>query len=117
MRRNGANKMRIGTDIRSTSARTDLNGSVHLVALSILMALFVSGGCYLYSVNASAVQGYRIRTLENQIEALKQQNAELKIAEADLRSLDRIATASTALDMQPLGAVTYLEAKGPVALK
>lgn len=100
------------------SARTELSGSVHMFVVAILTAVFVSGGCYLYSVNQSAVQGYHMRTLEKEINTLKQKNAELRIAEADLRSLHRIEEVSIQeLQMQKLENVKYIEERGPVALR
>lgn len=95
----------------------ELAGSAHIFMLGILLIVFVAGGCYLYSVNRSAVQGYHMRTLEKEIDKLKQENAELKIAEADFRSLYRIEASEEALSMQKLDAVIYLEERGPVALK
>jgi len=93
----------------------ELSGSVHLFVLTVLTVLFISGGCYLYSVNQSAVQGYHMRTLEKEIDTLKQKNAELRITEADLRSLSRIEASQEELRMQKLEDVTYLEERGPVA--
>lgn len=92
-----------------------LPGSAHLLVLSVLTALFVSGGGYLYSVNQSAVQGYHMRTLEKEIGVLKQENAELRIAEADLRSLQRIETAEGEFQMQKLENVKYLEERDSVS--
>jgi hypothetical protein len=98
--------------------RAELSGSVHLFVVAILTAVFVSGGYYLYSVNQSAVQGYHMRTLEKEINTLKQKNAELRIAEADLRSLHRIEEVSSQeLQMQKLENVKYIEERGPVALR
>ncbi|OGI14906.1 MAG: hypothetical protein A3E38_02710 [Candidatus Moranbacteria bacterium RIFCSPHIGHO2_12_FULL_54_9] len=94
-----------------------LSGATHIWMLGILLIVFASGGGYLYSVNQSAVQGYHMRTLEKEIDRLKQENAELKISEADLRSLYRIEAAGEALNMQKLDAVIYLEEHGPVALR
>lgn len=95
----------------------ELSGSVHLLVLAILTAMFVSSGSYLYSVNQSAVQGYHMRALEREIDALRQENAELRIAEADLRSLSRIEAAQEELQMQKLENIKYLEERGPVALR
>lgn len=95
----------------------ELSGSVHMLTLAILTALFVSGGGYLYSVNRNAVQGYHLRSLEKEINTLKQENAELRIVEADLRSLHRIEGLGEELKMQKLENVKYLEERGPVALK
>ena len=102
---------------QSKSDAGKLAGSVHIHMLSIVLVLFAAGGCYLYFVNRSAVQGYHLRTLEKEIETLKQENTELKISEADLRSLYRIEASAEALNMQKLESVIYLEERGPVALK
>ena len=81
----------------------DLSGSAQVLLVSVMTALFVSGGCYLYSVNQNAVEGYHMRTLEKEIALLEQKNAELRIVEADLRSLHRIEeVTSQELEMQKL---------------
>jgi Tfp pilus assembly protein PilN len=112
-----------------SDASSELAGSVHLLLVAVMAALFVSGGCYLYSVNQNAVQGYHMRTLEKEIALLEQKNAELRIVEADLRSLHRIeAVTSQELEMQKLENIKYREAhevvspvasgsSGPVALR
>lgn len=86
-----------------------LTGSIHITILSILMIAFVTGGIYLYSVNKSAVQGYHMRTLEKEIRKLRQDNENLKISEADLRSLYRIETVKEDLRMQKVEAPLFLE--------
>lgn len=93
-----------------------LAGSAHIFLLAIALIVFVAGGCYLYSVNRTAVQGYHMRALEQGIGKLKQENAELKITEADLRSLYRIEASEEARSMQKLENIIYLEERGPVAL-
>lgn len=95
---------------------SELSGSVHMLLVGVLLVIFVVGGGYLYSVNRSAVQGYHLRTLENEIGKLKQKNAELKIAEADLRSLYRIEALGEELNMQKADVVTYLEGHRGVPL-
>ncbi len=108
---------------------SELSGSTHFLLVVAMAAFFVSGGCYLYSVNQNAVQGYHMRTLEKEIALLEQKNAELRIVEADLRSLHRIeAATSQELEMQKLENVKYREEykatspfassqSGPVALR
>jgi hypothetical protein len=81
----------------------------------VLVVIFIAGGGYLYAVNQNDVQGYHIRTLEKEIARLKDENAELKITEADLRSLYRIEASGERLEMRALDDVTYLEEPGPVA--
>lgn len=102
-----------------------LSGAVHIFAVGIMLVIFAACGGYLYSVNRSAVQGYRMRVLEREIDKLKTENAEFKIVEADLRSLYRIEASEEALAMQKPENVIYLEERGivsndlggPVALK
>lgn len=89
---------------------SDLSGSAQVLLVSVMTALFVSGGCYLYSVNQNAVEGYHMRTLEKEIALLEQKNAELRIVEADLRSLHRIEEiTSQELEMQKLENIQYRE--------
>lgn len=115
---NSMNKKKWGIELVRNDSHADsagLSGSVHILILSILMVIFVVGGGYLYSVNRSAVQGYHLRTLEKEIGTLKQENAELKITEVDLRSLYRIEAAEEGLRMQKVDTAIYLEERGPVA--
>lgn len=86
-----------------------LSGSVHMFVMGVLLVVFVAGGGFLYSVNQTAVQGYQLRVLEKKIDSLKQENAELKITEADLRSLYRIEASPEALFMQKFDNIIYLE--------
>lgn len=103
----------------------NLPGSVHMFILSVLMVVFVTGGGYIYSVNRNAVQGYQLRTLEKEMNILRDENAKLRIAEMDLRSLGRIETAEETLRMQKIDTAVYLEeynhndsqSSRPVALK
>lgn len=99
---------------------TGLSGAVHIFMLGIMLVIFAAGGGYLYSINRSAVQGYRMRSLEKEIDKLKQENAELKITEADLKSLYRIELSEEALAMQKPDNIIYLDSSDtirPVALK
>ncbi|MGK2848802.1 MAG: hypothetical protein ACSLEX_01920 [Minisyncoccota bacterium] len=98
-------------------AQNRLIGSVHMYVVLLGLTVFVSGGYYLFAVNQTAVQGYHLRALEKELTALKQQNSELKISEADLRSLYRIEASEEALNMQKPETTVYLDLRGPVALK
>jgi cell division protein FtsL len=88
-----------------------------MLLIGILSFVFVLGGYHLYSVNQSAVQGYHMRSVEKDIATLKQENTDLKIKEADLRSLNRIEEAGAELEMQKTGEERYLETRGPVAMR
>lgn len=101
-----------------SGARAELAGSAHVLLITMMTVLFVSGGGYLYAVNQSAVQGYHMRTLEKEIDVLSQKNAELRITEADLRSLHRIEDASSQeLQMQKPDNIKYIEEHSSVALR
>lgn len=101
-----------------SGVQSELPGSAQVLLIAVMMALFVSGGGYLYAVNQNAVQGYHMRTLEKEIDVLTQKNAELRITEADLRSLHRIEDASSQeLQMQKPENIKYVEEHGSVALR
>lgn len=83
----------------------------------IFTLLLISGGIYLYSINSSAVKGYQVRQVEKEIQELKKENDNLKIKEAELKSLYRIEESSKNLNMEDLKNVSYIEQTGPVAMK
>lgn len=100
----------------NSHAQAELSGSARMFLIGVMAVLFASGGCYLYSVNQNAVHGYHMRTLEKEIADLERKNAELRIVEADLRSLHRIEEISgQELGMQKLENVTYTEERGQTA--
>ncbi|MEI9966846.1 MAG: hypothetical protein WDN67_04430 [Candidatus Moraniibacteriota bacterium] len=99
------------------SAVASLEGSAQTFFLLVLFTLFLSAGLYLFSVNQTAVQGYRIRELEKEISTLHDRNAELRITEADLRSLYRIQSSQESLQMTKIESIKYLESNHSVALR
>lgn len=106
-------RQKMMTSSASKKNTRELSGSAHVFVFVVLAILFASGGGYLYSVNQSAVQGYHMRTLEKEIDTLKQENAKLRIAEADLRSLKRIEESQEELQMKKLEHIKYLEEQNP----
>lgn len=97
--------------------RLELSGSAESLLVLFISLLFAAGALYLYSVNRSAIQGYQIRTLENNLEALKKDNAELKIEEAQTRSLSRVETGSETLRMEKVNAPETLTLGNTVAFR
>jgi cell division protein FtsL len=89
-----------------------INSTVLIVAL-----LFVCGSVYLYSINSSAVKGYQVRQVEKEILDLKKQNEDLKIKEAELKSLYHVEESSKSMNMENLKNISYIEEAGPVAMK
>lgn len=103
---------------RVTKEVVMLKGSSQVFIVGVFLTLFLSSGMYLYSVNRNATQGYHLRTLEKEIAKLSEKNAELQIAEADMRSFYRINAAKDDLQMEKAEQVKYLEPpKDTVALR
>lgn len=105
-------KRKTNTNTEKKSIKGFINSSVLIIAL-----LFVSAGIYLYSINNSAVKGYQVRQVEKDIQELKKENEDLKIKEAQLKSLYHIEESSKNMNMGDLKNVSYIEETGPVAMK
>ncbi len=91
-------------------------GSINAGFLVMASAILV-GGLYLFTVNSSAVKGYQIRQIENEITDLKKENEKLRIKEVELKSLDRIEAGTKEINMQELKNISYVEEPSPLALK
>ena len=100
------------TNTEKINVKGFINSTVLIVAL-----LFVSAAVYLYSINSSASKGYQMRQVEKDINSLKKENENLKIKEAELKSLYHIEESSKNLNMGDLKNVSYIEETGPVAMK
>ena len=83
----------------------------------VFVLLIIAAAIYLYSINGSAVKGYQIRQAEKELLELKKENANLKIKEAELKSLYHIEESSKDLNMGNLKSVSYIQETGPVAMK
>lgn len=87
------------------------------IAASIAGVVVVLGACYLYATNRVAVSGYAIRNAEKEIAVLKQDNNQLRIQEAELKSLYRIEEAGKRLNMFEPAHVSYIDESGPIAFR
>lgn len=85
------------------------------IAMGITGIVVVLGACYLYTTNRVAVSGYAIRGVEKEIATLKQDNNQLRIQEAELKSLYRIEEAGKRLNMFEPVHVSYIEESNPIA--
>jgi hypothetical protein len=83
----------------------------------VVLAIFLSAFFYLHLVNQSATRGFEARQAEKEISDLEKQNEQLRIKEAELKSLYYIEESSRKLNMADLHKVSYVEEKGPMALK
>lgn len=70
---------------------------------------------YIYSINHVAVKGYQIRGIEKEIAELKEDNENLKIKEAQLKSLHRIEQSARDFNMSDLSDAAYIEENSEVA--
>lgn len=91
-------------------------GSINL-SFVVVFFIILSGIIYMYSINNSAVKGYKIRQTEKEISSLKKANEQLKIKEAELKSLYYIEEISKKLNMTELNNISYIDETGPVAYK
>ena len=82
-----------------------------------ILFLVVLLGIHIYSVNSNAVQGYRIQSLEKEIARMQEDNARLKIEEADKKSFQRIETARESLTLEQVDSPQYFEERDSVALR
>lgn len=83
-------------------------GAAHVAVIVLLTLSLFSAGLYVYAVNRSAVQGYAIRTLEKDLKELKKVNAELRVREAEAKSLSRVEEGSHELRMERVDAVSLV---------
>ncbi len=101
----------------SGAQKSGLKGSSQALVMGVILTLFLSAGSYLYSVNRNATQGYHLRALEKEIAKLSEENTELKISEADMRSFYRINESKDELQMEKAETLKYLESKDTVAFR
>ena len=87
------------------------------IAMSVAGIVVFVGAFYLYTTNRLAVQGFAIRNVEKEIATLKQDNNQLRIQEAELKSLYRIEETGRRLKMFEPTDVSYLENTHPIALR
>lgn len=86
-------------------------------SFGLLLFLVLLSGMYVFSVNSNAVQGYRMRHLEKGIAEMQEENARLRIAEADMKSFQRIEEASGSLALERADAPQYFEERDIVAIR
>lgn len=85
--------------------------------MSFFILLFFVGvlGTHIYSVNSNAVQGYQVRHLEKEVARMQEENARLKIQEADAKSFQRIDEARESLSLEQTTSPQYFEEQEVIA--
>ncbi|MDO8529750.1 MAG: hypothetical protein Q7S18_03715 [bacterium] len=104
------------TKSKTNTEKKSIKGFVNSGFL-VFILLIIAAAVYLYSINSSAVKGYQIRQAEKEVLELQKQNDNLKIKEAELKSLYHIEESSKNLNMENLKNVSYIQETGPVAMK
>lgn len=100
------------TDTENRNIKGFVNSNFFVIVL-----LIIAAAVYLYSINSSAVKGYQIRQAEKKVLELRKENENLKIKEAELKSLYHIEESSRNLNMESLKNVSYIQETGPMAMK
>lgn len=104
------------TKRKTNTKKKSIKGFINSAVL-IFSIILISGVAYLYSINSSAVKGYQVKQIEKEIQELKKENENLKIKEAQLKSLYHIEESSKNLNMGDLKNISYIEESGSVAMK
>lgn len=83
----------------------------------VIAAFLVIATAYLYCVNSTATKGYQIKQTEKEITELQKESEQLKIREAELKSLYNIEESSKRLNMAGVAQVSYVEEESPLAMR
>ena len=83
----------------------------------IFAVLAIFGGAYIYQVNSIATQGFAVKELEDQIRNLRKESEQLKIKEVELKSMYNIEKSAEELKLESVPGISYVEMRGPVAMK
>lgn len=111
MKNHAAIKNTLRVKRRRTIKVTVLNSLCVAMTLGLLVG-------YLVMVNSSAMQGYKIRSLEQNIAKLEDNQRKLEVQSVSDQSLNNVQQAAGALGLVPASNVQYLnENSGDVAVK
>jgi hypothetical protein len=72
---------------------------------------------YLFQVNNIAIKSYEVRDAENKVQNLEKESQKLKIRETGSKSMYTIEKATENLNLINSANVSYVEMKGPMAMK
>lgn len=100
--------------LRSAS---DGKGSLSGIVFVMVGCLIFAGASYLYQVNNISIKGYEVKAIESRIQELEKENQKLKIREVESRSMYNIEKNTENLNLVKSANVTYVEMKGPMAMK
>lgn len=93
-------------------------GPFSLGRVLVITALVFVGVLYLFAVNRTAMQGYRMREIEQYVEEVRLQNQNMELELASRQSMPYIQSQVNGKDFVTAKNVTYIEVGAPsVALK
>jgi hypothetical protein len=93
--------------------RADFSNDIFVMVACIIFAT----AFYLFQVNNIAIQSYAIRDAQNKVLNLQKESQKLKIQETESRSMYTIEKATENLNLVNAANVSYVEMKGPMAMK
>lgn len=92
--------------------------STQKLAVLVSAAAVITGFSYVLITNNTAKQGFDIRSLQNKIDSLAENNQKLELKAADLRSLSSVQATSTQLGLVQADNFQYLApTTGAVAIR
>jgi len=108
-----------GFVIRKIKQSSHSTGKIGLEFVMAVMAvgIITAGAFYLFQVNSIAIQGYEVKEAENRIQSLEKENQKLKIQEVESRSMYNIEKSTENLNLISSSEISYIEVKGPMAMK
>lgn len=103
--------------VKTNSRKRSYRGRVATMVFLGVLAV----ASYVWSINRTAIQGYAVRSIEKEIAEARAENQKLRIAEAELRSLERIEAVKDHLNLVDIAGgasdVSYIESPSPLALR
>lgn len=87
-------------------------GSSLTLTLVTLVLTILFGGVYVSLINASSVEGFALKELEQRVDALTRENDRLHFVASELSSLSRIERYADASSMVPIGSVEFMPTAG-----
>jgi cell division protein FtsL len=100
----------LGIPAGFTKKRKGDSVSAKFLNLTILAAIIFFGLLYLFEINTLGTKGYQIRSLQEQIRVVQEDQKNLQMQASALQSIDRIQQQAQALNFVPATNVTYLKA-------
>lgn len=97
----------------SGSTSSPISPVVHVAFLVVFIG---AGILYLVQVNATSTQGFKIRSLEQQVQQLEDIQKELELRQVDVSSLSVLNDKKEELELVAVERVTTLNNNGELAL-